>query len=313
MSKPDSTKPPSLLERAAKVYDFGAAMRANAPQIDAVSATPPPRPIAVEPLRPVVVEVAPGAREAMATHTAAFRGRTAHVDRDDLREAGFILPDSPVSVLAEEFRIVKRQLLLSATRGDQGGKERMILVCSAQPNDGKTFSAVNLALSMASEKDFEVLLVDADIAKPEVLSTLGLSSGPGLMDAVADPAIDVETCIIRTDIGNLHVLPAGRQTNEDTELLASDRTRAVVDQLASRPNRIVIFDSPPALAASAASVLALHVGQVVMVVRADKTSETELRDAVSLLNGCDDIQLLLNGTAYSGTNRKFGSYYGYGA
>src|SRR3546814_8263706 len=113
-------------------------------------------------------------------------------------------------------------------------------VCSSD----LTFCAINLALSMAAEKDVQVLLVDADFAKPSILSTLGLSGGAGLMDALADPSIHVDDCIIRTDIPTLSVLPAGRPTNEDTEYLASARTQAVLNSLtAPHPGRIVLFDS----------------------------------------------------------------------
>jgi exopolysaccharide/PEP-CTERM locus tyrosine autokinase len=278
----------SLIERAARVYDFEAEMRQRAFTI------------ADEP----VVAPKPAPR--------FFSGRSGTIDREELREAGFILPDAPVSAIAEEFRIVKRQLLLGAV-GDQAlDKGRMILICSAKPNEGKTFCAVNLALSMASERDIEVLLVDADFAKPEILSTLGLETGPGIMDAIADPSVDVESCIIQTDIANLLVLPAGRQTNEATELIASDRTRVVLERLAARKSRVILFDSPPALAASPASVLAYHAGQVLMVVKADQTSETELREAVALLGGCDHVQLLLNAVDFAADGRRFGSYYGYG-
>lgn len=274
---------PSLIERAAEIYDFQAALRSRTGAVEQPISPPAP----------------------------AFQAQPAGaVDREALREAGFIVPDAPVSALAEEFRIVKRQLLLSAPMLEKG---RMILICSAQPNEGKTFCAVNLALSMAGEKDVEILLVDADFPKPEILSTLGLAGGPGIMDAIADPAIDVESCVIPTDVPNLSVLPAGRQTNEATELLASERTRLVLEQLGRNPARITIFDSPPALAASPASVLALHVGQAVMVVRADRTSEAELRDAIGLLSGCGDIRLLLNGVQFAAGTRRFGSYYGYGS
>jgi Mrp family chromosome partitioning ATPase len=134
------------------------------------------------------------------------------------------------------------------------------------------------------------------------------------MDALADPTIDAEDLVIETDIAGLSVLPAGRQTNQDTEYLAAAHSAAVLDRLTAHdPTRIIIFDSPPALAASPASVLALHVGQAVMVVHADVTTDTALRDALSLLSGCDNIQLLLNKTKFSPTGRKFGSYYGYGA
>ncbi len=244
-----------------------------------------------------------------------FKKAPQPIDRRLLREQCLIEPEGQVSALLEEFRIVKRQLLLQAADSRAGRTARhgeRILVCSAHPGEGKTFCAVNLALSIAAEKDNEVLLVDADFAKPSVLSTLGLPGGPGLMDALADPEVMVEECIIPTDIPGLSVLPAGNQTGSDTEYLASVRTRAILDRLTVQsPNRIVIFDSPPALAASPASELAMHVGQAVMVVRADVTGEAALRDAVGILSDCADIKLLLNGTRFSPTGRRFGTYYGY--
>jgi len=292
----------SLLERAAATYDLAAAVRGNPPLVEEAPAADTP--------------AAPTPRPGFEPKARPFTGRRGAVAIDELREAGFILPDSPVNALNEEFRIIKRQLLLAAT-GRRGSEAldhgRMILVCSPQPNEGKTFCAVNLALSMAAEKDVDVLLVDADFAKPEVLSTLGLEGGPGLIDAIADPAIDIESCVIRTDIPHLSVLPAGRQTNEATELVASNRTGAVLDRLVSgHPGRIVIFDSPPALAASPASVLALHVGQILMVVKADQTTETELRDAIGLLSGCPHLQLVINGVQFAPNGRRFGDYYGAG-
>ncbi|TVV76129.1 P-loop NTPase [Sphingomonas solaris] len=296
----NNPKRASLLERAARVYDFNAALRARPGGEPGPS--PDDAPIA-EPLR---------AELARFEMPPAMPGRFGTIDREELREAGFILPDAPVSALAEEFRIVKRQLLLAAMEGGDP-RSRRILVASALPGEGKSFCAVNLALSIANERDLEVLLVDADVAKPSILSMLGLEAGPGLMDAIADPAVDPEACVIRTDLGHLSVLPAGRQSNEATELIASDRTRVVVEALGRVPNRITIFDSPPALAASPASVLALHVGQTMMVVRADRTGEGDLKDALKLLAGCDDIRLLLNATSAGLGRRRFGTYYGYGA
>lgn len=244
-------------------------------------------------------------------------GRRSTVDRAGLREGGFIVPDAPVGSLAEEFRIVKRQLLQAASgkTGVAEDKRQTILVCSATANEGKTFCAVNLALSMATEKDLEVLLVDGDFSKPEILSVLGLEGGPGLIDAIADADADADPndFIIQTDIERLSVLPAGRQANNVTELLASQRTRKVLDALtANHPKRIVIFDSPPALMASPASILAGKLGQIVMVVRADQTNEADLREAIGLLSGCDNISLMLNGTGFTASGRRFGTYYGFG-
>ncbi len=239
------------------------------------------------------------------------------IDRQWLNDHNMLIPNGPVTALSEEFRIVKRQLLLAA-RGGKGVEAvehgERILICSANPNEGKTYTSVNLALSMASEKDNRVLLVDADFAKPSILSTLNIEGGPGLMDALADPSLDVNKMVLSTDVDGLSVLPAGSQSNQDTEYLAAARTAKIIDKLSKDdPNRIIIFDSPPALAASPASVLALHVGQTLMVVHADKTTDSALRDALNLLSGCDHVQLLLNRANFSPSGRKFGSYYGYGA
>lgn len=296
-------KPASLLERAGEIYDYIPAIRTVDQQGRPAESSPPENASGhVTPVTPRPVEV--------------YEGPRVIVDRDKLRKAGFIVPDGPVTGISEEFRIIKRQLLLAAKGSQKVAPVRhgeRILICSAHPNEGKTFCALNLALSIAAEKDNEVLLVDADFAKPSILSSLGLEGSKGLMDALADPQLPVESCIIHTDIPGLAILPAGDQTNADTEYLASARTEQVLNRLTqNNPHRIVIFDSPPALSASPASVLATHVGQVLMVVKADETTESALRDALSLMGGCEHIQLLLNGTKFSPTGRRFGSYYGYG-
>ncbi|HYD24088.1 MAG TPA: AAA family ATPase [Croceibacterium sp.] len=238
------------------------------------------------------------------------------IERSRLQRHGMIVPDGAVTTLFEEFRIVKRQVLLAAreTRSaGHGAAAQRVLVSSPLPGEGKTFCATNLALAIAAEKDSEVLLVDADFAKPSILSLLGLSGATGLMDALADPAIRVEDCVIPTDVPGLHVLPAGNRTASDSEYLASERTSEVLDRLTQgTPNRIVIFDSPPALAASPAAELAPHVGQALVICRADQTGQSALEDALSLLSTCPDIKLLLNSAHFSPSGRRFGTYYGYG-
>lgn len=241
-----------------------------------------------------------------------FSGTRHRVDREHLRDQGMIVPEGAVTALIEEFRIVKRQIL-SAARERGTAKSRRVLICSPHPGEGKTFCATNLAIAMAAERDSEVLLVDADFAKPSILSTLGLPKGPGLMDCLADPSLKPEDLVIGTDIPGLWVLPAGNQTAYDSEYLSSARTAEVMDRLTiGAPNRIVIFDSPPALSASPAAELAKHVGQAVLVARADSSGQSALEDAVQLLSACADIKLLLNATNFSPSGRKFGSYYGYG-
>jgi exopolysaccharide/PEP-CTERM locus tyrosine autokinase len=311
----------SLVERAAAHQAFVQRQAAQQPAPAPAAPAPTPRhdiPVfgAVEaPRAPLVRPVA--APAAQPEQQASARRRIA-IDRKKLADHGMLVPGATVTALAEEFRLVKRQLLTTARQiraaGGDGAddRSRMILVCSAKPNDGKTFCAINLALSMAAEKDVEILLVDADFAKPDVLQRLGAPDGPGLLDVLAGSVASAEDCVIDTDVPQLSVLPAGTRSVADTELLASARAHAILDGLAAaNPRRIVIFDSPPILAASPASALASHVGQVMLVVRADRTRESELRDAVGLLDGCDQIQLLLNSVSIQPGGRRFGSYGAY--
>jgi Mrp family chromosome partitioning ATPase len=261
---------------------------------------------------PVIV-AAPAAEPAP---KLTFSGTHHPIDRKWLKEQGLIVPEGAVTGLLEEFRIIKRQLLLQAAELRQhnaGALAQRVLVCSPHPGEGKTYCSTNLALAMAVEKDSEVLLVDADFAKPSILSTLGLPGGPGLMDALADPSIDVVDCVLGTDIPGLWVLPAGNATNSDSEFLSSSRTAKILDRLTEgAPHRMVIFDSPPALSASPAAELAKYVGQALVVARADRTGQGALEDAIRLLSGCPNIQLLLNAVNFSPSGRRFGSYYGYG-
>ncbi len=266
----------------------------------------------VEALPPAPAPTRAAAPSRVIEQPVRFGGPRHEVDRDRLADRGMIVPEVGATALLEEFRIVKRQILACAQSAGEPHARR-VLVCSPHPGEGKTFCAINLAIAMAGERDGEVLLVDADFAKPSVLSTLGLPKGPGLMDALADPALKVEDLVLATDIPGLFVLPAGDQSTADSEFLASERTAGVLDRLTrGAPNRMVVFDSSPALAASPAAELARHVGQALLICRADRTGRSALEDAVGLLGACPDIKLLLNAAHFSPSGRKFGTYYGYG-
>ena len=279
---------------------------------------PPPMPREVAAPLPPVPELSPLPEPAPAPAGIAplqlARVKAYQIDRDRLARHGLIQPEAQVTGLLEEFRIVKRRLLAAIRKqkaAGLGAVAQRVLVCSPLPNEGKTYCAANLAIALAAEKDSEVLLVDADFAKPSILSVFGLPRGPGLMDVLANPRVQPEDCILATDISGLYVLPAGNQTNSDSEFLTSSRTPLVLEQLtAGAPNRIVIFDSPPALAASPAAELARHVGQAIIVARADRTGQSALEDALTLLSACPDIKLLLNAAHFSPSGRRFGAYYG---
>jgi Mrp family chromosome partitioning ATPase len=285
---PEVPPMPAAPRRAARVQEQAQPQ----PQPEPQSHTPQPAP-ASEPETPRAV---------------AFTGPSVRIDREHLRAAGLIVPEDPVTGLLEEFRIVKRELLADARAGGNA-LARRILVCSPHPGEGKTYCATNLAIALAAERGLEVLLVDADVVRPSVTERLGIEGSHGLMDALADPSLAPENLVLRTDIAGLFVLPAGTAGARDAEYLASARTGAVLDRLTvGAPDRIVIFDTPPALAAAPAAELAAHVGQALLVVRADETSRAALEDAQQLLSACGDIKLLLNATRYSPSGRRFGTY-----
>ncbi len=245
--------PLSLLERAAEMYDFGSVLRAPSPAPvpapqpgEARAPAPAPAPVRVpEPvpsLEPVAAEVPKPAPAPVvepvrpvftAPRAAGPAGEVAEVDRDVLAANGFIAPGAPMNALAEEFRLLKRQLLseIAAAQRQPEEKRRTILVCSAQPKEGKTFCVDQSRSRLAGEHEVEVLLVDADFLKPDALAKLGIPGGPGLVDALLDPESDPESFVIRTDVPGLSVLPAGAKTNNVPELLASDRSREVLAKL----------------------------------------------------------------------------------
>lgn len=324
---------PSLLERASARFGFDGFASPRLPDIPVPDKRRrPAHPVAM-PAAPTaetasaapVVEAGPAAKDDKQRNERApigpplvFTGTPQPLDRDLLRENGMIVPDGSVGALLEEFRIVKRELFAKATLLRSSDDPRLrnkanrVLISSPLPSEGKTYCATNLALAIAAEKESEVLLVDADFAKPSVLSTLGLEGGPGLMDALVDRDMDIADCVIPTDLPGLNVLPAGRSTGSDTEYLTTRHARETIESLGrGAAQRIVIFDSPPALAASPAAELAKLVGQTLVVCRADTTGRSALEDTVSLLSGCKDIELLLNAVQFSPSGRRFGSYYGY--
>lgn len=238
------------------------------------------------------------------------------VDRNRLRDAGFLAPEEYERRLAEEYRRIKRPLLanafgLGAPRIDLGN---LIIVASARSGEGKTHTCINLALSMAMEKERTVLLVDGDVAKPTVSGVFGVEDAPGLLDVLEPGGPAIEDCILTTDIPGLRLLPAGAPRDGATELLASDRMRALAAELSGRyRDRIVLFDSPPLLDTSESVAMASVVGQVALVVAAGITPQRAVRDAVGQLSPEQAVNVILNKQRFQSSGTYYGSYgYGYG-
>ena len=241
------------------------------------------------------------------------------IDLEKLRASGMIVPDGQKSQLSEEFRNIKRPLLTNAFNrsGAPIKHSNLVMVTSSFPGEGKSFSAINLAMSIAMEMDHTVLLVDADVAKPSLPAFLGVQAERGLMDLLLDDRLRFSDVLIRTNVPKLNILPAGRFHPRATELLASDAMSRLLAEMAARyPDRLIIFDSPPLLATTESRVLASHMGQIVMVIEAAKTAQEAVKEALAQIDKCEVVGLLLNkGTGGLGDDQYgYASYgYGYGA
>jgi len=237
------------------------------------------------------------------------------IDWPALQAKGMLVPDMARSQIAEEYRLIKRPLLMNAFPDGDNGIERanLILVTSSVPGEGKTFTAVNLALSIAMEREKTVLLVDADVAKPSVSRLLGINERAGLIDLLEGRNVHVPDVLLRTDIPNLSILPAGRLHQHSTELLASDAMKRLAKELSTRyPDRVVIFDSPPLLAATQGAVLAGLVGQVVLVIESEVTPQYIVQEAVAALESCQVVGCVLNKSVKGLGFTYYGYGYGYG-
>ena len=285
---------------------------------------------------PIQASVPPAMQEPLSAPPPVTEARAPLPDDDDegltndhvisisgLAREGILTPDAERSRTAEEYRMIKRPLLTRAFSGVGAtvAHRNLIMCTSSVEGEGKTFTSLNLAISIAMELDRTVLLVDADLAKPGLSRILNINNRPGLTDRLINEDIDLKDLLLRTDVPKLTVLPAGRRHRRSTELLASNNMRALLDELALRyPDRVVLFDSPPLLATSEAGVLAQQMGQICLVVESTVTPQFLVKDALRQLVSTDNVSLVLNkckpdlflgGYGY-GYNYRYGYGYGYG-
>lgn len=245
--------------------------------------------------------------------------RSVVLDLERIRTLGLLVPDARRSRIKEEYRHIKRPLLMNAAGKGATIAEHtnLIMVTSARPGEGKTFTACNLALSIAAERDRTVLLVDADVIKPSVARMLGFETEQGLVDLLIDEQLELADVLIDTNVPSLTILPAGSTHHLSTELLASDNMRKLAIEMSRRyADRIIVFDAPPLLVTTEASVLASLAGQIVMVVEAGRTHQSQVQEALALLSPNQIIGFVLNkkrgilGADYYGYG--YGYRYGYG-
>jgi receptor protein-tyrosine kinase len=242
---------------------------------------------------------------------AGPHSKLVHIDLEALAASGFITPEAQRSQIADEFRVIKRPIIRNAHErtGARAERANLVMVTSAIPAEGKSFVALNLAMSIALELDSTALLVDADVANPSLMQMTHLPpASKGLLDLLTSPDVKLPDVLLRTNVEKLSLLPSGTAHGRATEMLASETMAALVEEMASRyPDRILIFDSPPLLATTEARALASHMGQILMVVEADRTAQAMVKHALETIESCPVVMMLLN----KAPRPEVGSYYGH--
>jgi len=269
----------------------------------------PPTPDSVRPATSVSAPPVVAAPRAAAV--AGPRSKVVQIDLDALGAAGFVTPQAQRSQIADEFRVIKRPIIKNARErsGARAERANLIMVTSAIPAEGKSFVALNLAMSIALEVDSTALLVDADVANPSLMHMTHLPpASKGLLDLLTDPSIKLSDVLLRTNVDKLTLLPAGTAHGRATEMLASETMAGLLEDMASRySDRVLVFDSPPLLATTEARALASHMGQIIMVVEADRTTQALVKHALETIESCPVVMMVLN----KAPRPEVGSYYGH--
>jgi protein-tyrosine kinase len=310
----------SLIEQAAQRLEQLRQAGVTVPEMDPVAVEPSTRARTEGALPPV--SAVPFALAAEAPREGQPVSKMIQLDLDALATASIVTPASPRSHLADQYRVLKRPLIANAMGkgAAQLKHSNLIMVTSALPGEGKSFTAINLAMSMAAELDHTVMLVDADVARPSVLRMLGLQPAPGLLDLL-ERKVEVVDVLLRTNVDKLTLLPSGTPHPKATEMLASEAMTRLLDDMATRyPDRIILFDSPPLLLTTESRVLATHMGQIVMVVHAGQTLQSSVQEALSTIEACPVKLMVLNkargdgagGYGYGGYGYGYGYGYSYG-
>ena len=309
----------SLIERAADI--LGSDTEAHRKPSTNLHAPGTPEPGAIERavskeqqqpgFAPEQKQPAASAREGKPPRPGDRVSRALKIDWNRLRQQNIITLEDKRTAIAENFRRIKRHILDNLASPNAGPGTNLVMITSSLPGEGKTFCAVNLAISMAMEMDRTVLLVDADVAKPSISDVLGIKAEAemGLMDVLSDRGIDLASVMFKTDMASLSILPAGTRHARATEVLASVRMRILIQEMAHRyPDRVIIFDSPPLLVASEATALANLMGQILIVVEAGVTPEATLKSALGRIESRNVLGVLLNKGAAPQSEYGYGSY-----
>lgn len=215
----------------------------------------------------------------------------------------------PHSFVSEEYRKLKSAVVATTAVGEF---RNTIMVTSTLGGEGKSVTALNLAITLAQEYDNTVLLIDADLRKPMTAEYLGIRGERGLSDYLTS-GVDLQELLVRTGIGHLSILPAGRRVSNPVELLSSQRMKDLLAEIRHRyPDRYVIVDAPPALPFAEVRSMSALVDGIVFVVREGQSSLANIDEAIGALNRKKVLGIVFNEASEAGVSSKYGYNYGYG-
>lgn len=315
------SKATHLVERAAERLLQAGALESSAAQLLEHDRPPPPAAPAPPPLSLPAPADTPAPLPPPLHQSVPAAPRPAEVAEADerpaitlaaLQKAGLFDWGKGRSRISEEFRLAQRQVLRVAfAPSAEAGLSNLLMITSARPGEGKSFTSLNLASSVALQGDHRVLLIDGDSKRDSLCHTLGVADAPGILDLAADPTLDPAKVIMRTEIDRLLFLPVGRHRTRSPELFASREMTRLIQALGRRyADRLLVLDAPPCLSTSDPASLAPVVGQVVFVVEAERTQVGEVEASLDLLQACPTIMLLLN-KMQAASRYTFGAYSNY--
>jgi protein-tyrosine kinase len=276
---------------------------------------PPPAPLPIEASTTVATDVLAPELPARELEGLPERGESRPrqvIDMAALERAGMFDWSRGRSRISEEFRLAQRQILRAAFAPTaEAGLANLVMITSARPGEGKSFTALNLAGSVALQGDHNVLLIDSDSKRDSICQALGLADARGVLDLAADPGMDPTEVILKTDLEHLSILPVGQERGRSSELFASRDMTQLIQRLGRRyADRLLILDAAPCLSTSDPAALAPVMGQILFVVEAERTQRDEVEAALDLIQACPLIMLLLNKVQVT-TRYTFGAYSNY--
>ncbi|WP_300463419.1 polysaccharide biosynthesis tyrosine autokinase [Desulfobacula sp.] len=215
---------------------------------------------------------------------------------------------NPSSVESEQFRLLKNNIMFP----EKGTSPRSIMITSASPNEGKSFVAANLAISIAQSIDEHVLLIDCDLRSPTIHRSFGFDTSKGLSDYLST-ATPLSSLLLKTFVSKLTILPGGTIPKNPSELISSDQMRRLIHEVKLRySDRYIIIDTPPPYITSEGNVLARQVDAIILVIRHGKTRKKDVQDIISIY-GREKILGVVHNFAEKRIGYGYGYYkYGYG-